>query len=207
MKRVQGRDRGTRAAIRWCPGHRDVPGQEAADKEAYLVAKGKNFDPSLIPTLLNNYKAPLNVHTLREKVKKDNRDLAELHWLTTNAGLNHTARYPSTNPLDFIHHTAALPRARAVLLYKLITGHAPLRHHLFRIQAIDSPTCPLCNDAPETVAHFLTRCTAVADERFEFLGSRGRDFLHLDFLFSSPEALLPLFDFIRATGRFRDSLR
>jgi hypothetical protein len=144
---------------------------------------------------------------IREKVKRDNRDLAELHWLTTNTGLKHTARYPSTIPLDFIRHTAALPRARMVLLYRLITGHVPLRQHLFRIQAVDSPTCSLCNDAPETVAHFLLRCPVVENERYEFLGSRGREFLHLDFLFSSPDALLPLFDFIRATGRLRDTLR
>jgi ribonuclease HI len=207
MKRVKERDRGTRAVIQWCPGHQGVSGQEEADREATLVAKGKVHDPTLIPTLLNEYKPPLNVNALREKLKEENKDLAKLHWLTSDTGLNHTARFPSTDPHNFIYHTAKLPRARTVLLYRLITGHAPIRHHLFRIQAVDSPTCQLCKEALETVAHLLTRCPAVADERHEHLGVKGRDFLHLDFLFFSTEALLPLFDFIRASGRFRDTLR
>jgi hypothetical protein len=149
----------------------------------------------------------MNVNTLREKLKEESRLQAELHWLTSDTGLKHTARLPSTVPLNFIHLTSALSRARAVLLYRLITGHVPLRHHLFRIQAVDSPTCQHCDEAPETVAHFLTRCPAFADERHEILGSKGRDFLHLDFLFSTREALPPLFDYIRVTGRFRDTLR
>jgi ribonuclease HI len=207
VKRVRARDRGTTAVIQWCPGHQDIPGHEMADREASLVAKGKTFDPTLIPPLLCNYTPPMNVSTLQRKLKEESRELAKLHWLTSDTGLKHTARFPSTEPLNFVHHIASLPRARSVLLYRLITGHAPLRQHLFRIQAVDSPTCQLCDEAPETVAHFLTRCPAVAAERHEFLGSRGRDYLHLDYLFSTPEALLPLFDFIRATGRFRDTLR
>jgi ribonuclease HI len=207
LKRVRARDRGTRASVKWCPGHQDVPWHETADREAKAVARGKTFDRALIPPLLNNYKPPMNVNTLREKVKAESQELAELHWLTSDTGLKHTARFPSTAPLSFIHHTSSLPRARSVLLFRLITGHVPLRHHLFRLQAVDSPTCQQCHEAPETVAHFLTRCPAFADERHEILGSRGREFLHLDFLFSTREALLPLFDFIRVTGRFRDTLR
>jgi ribonuclease HI len=207
MKRVQARDRGTRATVQWCPGHQGIPGQETADREATLVAKGKTFDQATIPPLLQNYKPPLNVNTLREATKAESRSQAELHWLTSNTGLKHTALFPTSVPFDFIYHTSSLPRARAVLLYRLITGHVPLRHHLFRIQAVDSPTCEQCHEAPETVAHFLMRCPAYADVRHEILGFRGRDYLHLDFLFSSREALLPLFDFIRVTGRFRDTLR
>jgi ribonuclease HI len=207
LKRARTRDRGTRVVIQWCPGHQGIPGQEATEREATLVAKGKEFDPSLILTMLNDYRPPTNINTLREKIKEDNRDLARLHWLTSDTGLSHTARFPATDPHDFIYHTATLPRARAVLLYRLITGHIPLRQHLHRIQAVDSPTCQLCTEAPETVAHFLTRCSATADERHEHLGARGRDFLHLNFLFSSSEALLPLFDFIRASGRFTDTLK
>jgi ribonuclease HI len=207
MKRVQARGRGTRAIVQWCPGHRDVPGLELADREATLTAKGKTFDPALIPPLLIDYKPPLNVNTIRDKIKEDSKDSAKLHWLTSDTGLKHTTLFPATDPHDFIYHTAKLPRARVTLLYRLITGHIPLRHHLFRIQAVDSPTCQTCHEAPETVAHFLMRCTAVADERYEALGARGRDYLHFNLFFSSSEALLPLFDFIRATGRFRDTLR
>ncbi|KAF8600949.1 hypothetical protein BDV93DRAFT_418050, partial [Ceratobasidium sp. AG-I] len=95
-----------------------------------------------------------------------------------------------------------LSRARATLLYRLISGHVQLRQHLHRLRAVDSPMCEHCPTAPETVAHFLLRCPQYASERYIYLESSGREFLVLDFLFSSREALAPLFDFIRATGRF-----
>jgi hypothetical protein len=38
------------------------------------------------------------------------------------------AQFPTTDPHNFICHTAVLPRARSVLLYRLITGHIPLHH-------------------------------------------------------------------------------
>ncbi|KAF8595069.1 hypothetical protein BDV93DRAFT_457712, partial [Ceratobasidium sp. AG-I] len=97
-----------------------------------------------------------------------------------------------------------LPRARATLLFQLTTGHAPLRAHLFRLQAVDSPTCQHCNSATETVAHFLLRCPTFAAKRHVHLASRGLEFLHLPFLFSSDMAIGPLFGFIRVTGRFPD---
>ncbi|KAF8593625.1 hypothetical protein BDV93DRAFT_460654, partial [Ceratobasidium sp. AG-I] len=88
----------------------------------------------------------------------------------------------------------------ATLLFRLISGHVQLRHHLHRIQAVDSPTCDRCNEAPETVAHYLLRCPTLSSQRFAYLESQGTDFLRLDFLFFSPAALAPLFDFIKATS-------
>jgi len=53
----------------------------------------------------------------------------------------------------------------------------------------------------------LLRCPVYNAERYVYLGSKGLDFLSLSFLFSSPDAILPLFDYIKATGRFVDTLR
>ncbi|KAF8596910.1 hypothetical protein BDV93DRAFT_454083, partial [Ceratobasidium sp. AG-I] len=89
-------------------------------------------------------------------------------------------------------------------LLQLTTGHAPLHSHLFRLRAVDSPQCQHCNSAAETTAHFLLRCQSFPAERHPHLASRGLEFLHLSFLFSSDLALGPLFGYIKATGRFPD---
>ncbi|KAG8728522.1 hypothetical protein FRC10_004863, partial [Ceratobasidium sp. 414] len=72
---------------------------------------------------------------------------------------------------------------------------------------VNSPMCEDCQRVPETVAHFLLRCPLYAPERYIYLESNGSDFLYFDFLFSDPEALLPLFDHLKATGRFSCVLR
>ncbi|KAF8597933.1 hypothetical protein BDV93DRAFT_426313, partial [Ceratobasidium sp. AG-I] len=105
--------------------------------------------------------------------------------------------------LDKIH---SLPRPRASLLFQLTIGHAPLNDHLARLRVVDSKLCSHCGDGPETVAHFILRCRNFAAERHQFLAARGLDFLNLSFLLSSPLALSPLFNYIRATHRFIDLL-
>ncbi|KAF8602155.1 hypothetical protein BDV93DRAFT_407185, partial [Ceratobasidium sp. AG-I] len=95
-----------------------------------------------------------------------------------------------------------LPRSRATLLFRLISGHVQLRQHLHRLQLVNSPTCERCDSAPDTVAHFLLRCPALATQRYAHLESHGYDFLRLDFLFHAPNALPYLFDYVRATSVF-----
>src|ERR1700728_4273812 len=51
--------------------------------------------------------------------------------------------------------TNSLPCKQASLLIRLRTGHVPLNKHLFNIKSADSPICPACEDAHETVHHFL----------------------------------------------------
>ncbi|KAG8701171.1 cytochrome P450-dit2, partial [Ceratobasidium sp. 423] len=57
------------------------------------------------------------------------------------------------------------------------------------------------------LARTLLRCPTYADPRQEHLSSKGHDFLRLSFLFHAPCALEPLFDYVKATGRFSDLLR
>ncbi|KAF8597356.1 hypothetical protein BDV93DRAFT_453034, partial [Ceratobasidium sp. AG-I] len=92
-------------------------------------------------------------------------------------------------------------------LLRLITNHIQLRQHLRRVQAVDTPVCSHCQEAPETVACYLLRWPTFADIGFQFLGPPGYDFLRLDYLFFAPNALSPLFDYVEATNTFADLLR
>jgi ribonuclease HI len=207
LKRAREKAGGTEVRLQWCPGHSDIRGNDLADSEAKAAAQGKTYPEELIPSSLVHYRPPRNPTTLKRTLKEENRQLARSYWETSEAGVKYHARYPTTPPFDFIGRTRALPRSRIVTLYRLISGHAQLNHHLHRLQAVPSPICDHCGDAVETVAHFLTRCTHFAPERYIYLESLGRDYLHLSFLLSSPKAISPLFDFIKATGRFSDSVR
>jgi hypothetical protein len=93
------------------------------------------------------------------------------------------------------------------LLYRLTTGHVQLRKHLFRLQLVDSPQCEHCGLEPESVTHYLFRCSQYATQRHIHLGSRGPDYLRLSYVLHATAALDPLFDYIKSTGRFADLAR
>lgn len=177
-----------------------------ADEEAKAAVRGKYYPIQDIPSSLANYHPPTNTATLKCAIKENNRSAAITYWESTEVGAKFLIRYPHLSPTDFIPHTHALPRSRATLLFRLITGHVQLQQHLHRLQVRNTPTCELCNDGPGTVAHLLLCCPRLASEPYVHLESNGRDYLHLGFLFSAPEAFPHLFDFLKATGCFIDTL-
>jgi hypothetical protein len=117
------------------------------------------------------------------------------------------SRFRSVKASSFLELSAGLNRSWATLLFRLIIGHVALGEHLVQIQCMKDNTCDNCHMAPEIVAHYLLRCPAFMADRHEHLGSRGRDYLLLDFLFSNRSSLPFLFNYIKATGCFSDSLR
>ncbi|KAJ7042940.1 hypothetical protein C8F04DRAFT_944955, partial [Mycena alexandri] len=87
-------------------------------------------------------------------------------------------------------------------LLQLRTGHIPLAKHLHRIQKADSPICPCCRQADETVMHYLLRCPAHADARRELVRAGGSQARVLAKLLGLPKLLPHLFRFLGRTGRF-----
>ena len=63
----------------------------------------------------------------------------------------------------------SLPRKNASLLIQLRTGHAPLNQHLFNTKCADTPICPACQDAHETVHHYLLSCPVYERHRQHLL--------------------------------------
>ena len=54
---------------------------------------------------------------------------------------------------------------------QLITGHAGLNYHLYKMKLINTKTCPLCENADETVSHFLGQCPALSRLRGEIFNT------------------------------------
>jgi hypothetical protein len=82
-----------------------------------------------------------------------------------------------------------------------------LRQHLHHIQVVNNPACEYCSKAPENIFHYLLHCPHFNSECYIYLGSRGTEYLRLNFLLFPSEALGPLFDFVKAMGRFTDLLQ
>ncbi|KAJ7201171.1 hypothetical protein GGX14DRAFT_338206, partial [Mycena pura] len=87
-------------------------------------------------------------------------------------------------------------------LLQLRTGHIPLAKHLHRIQKADSPICPNCHQADESVAHFLLHCPAYHTARNTMHHAAGPNAFVVSKLLSSPKLLPHLFRFLGRTGCF-----
>ena len=66
---------------------------------------------------------------------------------------------------SFLTATGHLSRAQASVLMQLRMGHVPLNYFLHKINKAESPVCPTCQLADETVHHYLFDCPGFIYER------------------------------------------
>jgi hypothetical protein len=188
--------------LAWCPGHAKIRGSELADREAKLAAMGKDFGDGVPVSFAGLLPLQVNPEHLKREFKAQLEAQKLWIWEESAAGARHLTRFGGMQARDFLKRTARLSRRQAVLLYRLITGHIPLQKHLWVIGKVDSPTCPSCGTAPETVVHFILHCPVYAAARHYHTSPLGRDARILEWLLSEPHAYPALFRFISATGRF-----
>ena len=82
----------------------------------------------------------------------------------------------------------------------LISGHAPLNYHLYKINKSDTKTCPTCELEDETVAHLVGNCPRLAQLRYQHLNTH---YGNIETIFHQNN-LLKILDFTHHTGRFKD---
>ena len=88
---------------------------------------------------------------------------------------------------------------------QLHTGHIPLNRFLHRIGKTDSPTCPACQTADETVPHYLLDCPGYAHERHGLAQAVGRNSKSLQHLLGNWRTFKALLIYVGVTGRFKDT--
>ncbi|SRR6266851_4388350 len=89
----------------------------------------------------------------------------------------------------------------ASLIFQLRTGHAPLNDYLHRFMKVDSPRCPACGTERETAEHFILRCPKYAHERWALTRNVQASTPKLTDILSDPKIILPLVNYMEATGR------
>jgi len=82
------------------------------------------------------------------------------------------------------------------MLVQLRTGHIPLQKHLYRIECVDSLTCPAFQSAEETVHHYLMTCPAYNGHRIWLESWLGRVAKSIRVLLANPKVFPHLFRYI-----------
>ena len=193
---------GIRLTLRWVPGHAGVEGNERADTAAKEAAGGRSGAPRALPKGLRKT-LPLSASRARQNFKHVLQEKAKQEWQESRRGRRMAEvdrRLPSKT---YTRLVSSLPRRHANLLFQLRTGHVPLYRHLERIGKVLTATCPACEEAQESVSHYLLDCPAYSLHRAVHLAPLGRAGRTLSVLLASQKAMRPLFNYINATGRFR----
>ena len=139
-----------RIIIQWVPGHQNIPGNDMADETAKQAAE-----------LEDHPHAPIWFHSVRARIKSDRRSF----------GNDHARSLKVYSAYSHQKEMLVASRNEQSLLAKIRSGHtilfAAFRN---RIDDTKDPTCPLCNDAPQDLEHWMTTCPGTLAARYELFG-------------------------------------
>lgn len=207
MRHLHGKKDSNRedVTVRWIAGHEDVEGNEVADREAKLAAKGeaRSSPRNKLPIALRE-QLPRSIPALKQGHNAKLKKLWKDEWSISS-------RFPHLSTIDptlpskaFMKLTGSLCKHQTSLYTQLRTGHAPLNKHLFRFKCSNTPNCLQCGDStPETVHHFLFICPRYDRERFILERDVGRKVYHIAHLLAHPSARAHLLRYINKTTRLK----
>lgn len=190
--------------IRWIAGHSNIPGNEKADKEAKRAAEGNSSNKEDLPRYL---RTPLkkSISAIRQRHTSKLNEAWTKEWQTSD-------RYKRLRASDIVTpyskkflkliNDHSISRKVASIIYQLRVGHAPLNEYLHRFHKVDSPRCPACGAARETVEHYMKRCPGYAHERWKLMRHFRASDPKLEDILSNPDAIGPLSEYIATTARF-----
>lgn len=196
LARLRKHRAGFRLQLVWVPGHEGVEGNELADLHAKQAAAGEDCERAEI----HDDWLPDSAAALRAEHRQQSRLQWQRRWTTSEHGYRYS-RFDDAPPSAQVPRMYnGLRRAHAAILTQLRTGHIALNHYLFRFGAVDSPLCTRCGE-PETVDHFLLRCSRFLAPRQVLRGQLRGQVLSIHTLLGVRKNLSALMSYVEQTGR------
>jgi ribonuclease HI len=171
----------------WMPRHSDIPGNEEADKLARQV--------SAIPLLGPEPALGMARCSAREAVTNWTERQHYNAWRDL-PGQRHGKLFIGRPCKRRADDLLKLSRHQLKMAVAVLTGHAPVRRHLYIMGLFDGdPTCRFCRMDTETMQHIIRCCEVLAHQHYNVFGK----------LFPEPKnistaSVRDLCIFIRGTG-------
>ena len=191
--------------VQWIAGHRDVEGNEDADREARRAAlKANDTSPKTdLPKCLHK-KLPIGASAVKQKNKAELMALWKRQWSKSKRYAHLMRIDPSAPCKRFMKAIGNLPKFKAGTMYQMRSGHIALNKHLHRINRSDTPLCLQCNSGmQETVHHMLFECPRYDRERHVLRNKLGRAAISTPCLLANRDGMRETWKFIEATGRLK----
>ena len=153
--------RQNRVMLFWVPGHRGIDGNESADSLARQGSAQQFIGPE--PFLGTSKSA------IKFELKTWERLEIASRWNLTQ-GCRQAKQFISPSPA-IANKLLKLNRSELRTITGVLTGHCPALYHLKKIGRVTIDICRFCNTEPESSAHLLCFCGALASKRHNFFGS------------------------------------
>ena len=174
------------------------------DTEAKRATEGKTSDKKSLPPLLRK-QLKQNKSALKQEKSSQLKKRWAQEWKVSpryNKIKAIDSSLPSNKFLKLISDDR-LSRLNASQICQLRTGHVPLNTYLKRIGRVTGASCPACGHPREDARHFLVDCPSYAHERWPLYRLSKTRNPSLRKLLSVKKLLVPVANFIQATGHFK----